>query len=545
MRNILMCSIMVGFLLGSMEANAAESSVSDLVKALKAGRESARVEAVVQLGRMGEEAAEAVPNLTKLLKDSSADLRARAAEALGKIGPAAKSAVPELISLVTDPDKTVRREAIEAVHQIGPGPKVSIPLAVKVIEDAEPSVRMRALDALAERGEQAVPFLIEALENKEARYWACLVLGEIGPEAKAAVPALTGLVGADDPQVRREATLALAGVGAASAPAVPALVKALGDQIDRVPATYALGKIGQVPDDVEAKIQENARSADELLSTVSMWALARLHPDDKDLMRRTVRRLAEHLKDEHAEHREAAARALVDLDPDPEIAHSVIKKVMEGASPEVLGAAMDAMASLGKKVLPRLIEALGNEEVRARAADVIRRIGPEAKAAVPALIEALEDRSAETRNEVLFALAAVGPDARQAVPAVTKALKDPDMNVRYAACFALGKIGADAVAAKPELQKNLSGPDQFLSMASAWALAQICPDCQQTAPMSVPVLIKALGEPDPITRLHAAECLCCLGPLAKDAVPALKKALEDQNEDVQAAAAEALEAIGR
>ena len=101
-----------------------------------------------------------------------------------------------------------------------------------------------------------------------------------------------------------------------------------------------------------------------------------------------------------------------------------------------------------------------------------------------------------------------------------------------------------AIAAKPRLQKCLRGQDEFLCMASAWALAQIHPECPTCAALSVPVLTKALAGPDPLTRVHAAEALGRLGPLAKDAAAALKKALKDENPDIRKAAADALRAIG-
>ena len=74
--------------------------------------------------------------------------------------------------------------------KIHPGPKVTVPLCVKLLEDSDPGVRMRVLNAIADAGPKAVPGLIYALNNEKAAYWACLVLREIGPAAKDAVPAL-------------------------------------------------------------------------------------------------------------------------------------------------------------------------------------------------------------------------------------------------------------------------------------------------------------------------------------------------------------------
>jgi HEAT repeat protein len=73
------------------------------------------------------------------------------------------------------------------------------------------------------------------------------------------VPALTGLLGDKNPQVRREAILALAEIGEASAPAVPQLVKALADEVDRTPATFALGRIGKPAGDADAAIRANLK----------------------------------------------------------------------------------------------------------------------------------------------------------------------------------------------------------------------------------------------------------------------------------------------
>ena len=104
---------------------------------------------------------------------------------------------------------------------------------------------------------------------------------------------------------------------------------------------------------------------------LSLWALARLHPENQSLVRKVVERLAQGLTSEDPRHRTAAARALIDLDPDPEIARPIVSRVMEDAAPDVLDAAMDAMASLGERAVPRMIRALGFKEVRARAASVI------------------------------------------------------------------------------------------------------------------------------------------------------------------------------
>jgi HEAT repeat protein len=118
------------------------------------------------------------------------------------------------------------------------------------------------------------------------------------------------------------------------------------------------------------------------------------------------------------------------------------------------------------------------------------------------------------------------------------------MEVRYAATFALGKIGPSAMPAVPELQRGLDSPDRVLAMASAWALAWIDHENKQTATKSLPVLIEALDASDAMTRLHAAEALGRLGPLARPAVATLRERLKDGDGHVREAAAQTLNAIG-
>ena len=59
----------------------------------------------------------------------------------------------------------------------------------------------------------------------------------------------------------------------------------------------------------------------------------------------------------------------------------------------------------------------------------------------------------------------------------------------------------------------------------------------------LPIIQETLKAPDPWARRQAARYLGRLGPYAKDAAPALSAALDDKDEDVRRAAAEALKSI--
>ncbi len=270
---------------------AAEVSIAELIGGLKSGDEPARLKAIDELGARGPQAAAAVAPLSELLKDRSANVRAHAAWCLGAIGDAAKPEVPALVEMLKDPDAAVRRQAVQAVQAIHPGPKVVVPLGVKLLEDADPAIRVRVLSAMADAGVKAVPGLIEALNHEKAAYWACLVLREIGPAAKDAVPALAEKLKDPRPEIRREAALTLGAMGDAATAVIPQIVALLSDNNARTAATFVLGELGQIPADAEATLRANVKSEDKLLSTTSLWALARVHPEDKDLRRQATEEL--------------------------------------------------------------------------------------------------------------------------------------------------------------------------------------------------------------------------------------------------------------
>ena len=123
------------------------------------------------------------------------------------------------------------------------------------------------------------------------------------------MPDLAALIDDPRPEVRREAILALAEIGDAATPAIPRILRALDDPPAKTAAIYALGQLRKAGGKAEAKIRQNVDSSDQVLDAVSLWALGRLHPDDKKLLAQTTERLCETLKSENPRARKAAARA--------------------------------------------------------------------------------------------------------------------------------------------------------------------------------------------------------------------------------------------
>jgi HEAT repeat protein len=164
-----------------------------------------------------------------------------------------------------------------------------------------------------------------------------------------------------------------------------------------------------------------------------------------------------------------------------------------------------------------------DDKVRLKAAMSLRQLGPEAKAAVPALLESLKDNSASVRCESAFALQRVGPAAKPAIPSLIEALKDADYHVRLWSLIALAEFGADARAAAPALASILKEPDIVLRAQAARGLWLMGEKKEE----ALTVLIDLLADKREAGVSSAAFVLADIGGTdAKRAVPALLKALE-------------------
>lgn len=108
-----------------------------------------------------------------------------------------------------------------------------------------------AIVALGEMGpdaRQAIPSLVRLLHDPDERVRrrSILALSQLGPEARTAAPGLIGLLGDPDALVRRWAASALGEIGPTAPAAIPALIDSLADadMKNRAIVIVALGKIG-------------------------------------------------------------------------------------------------------------------------------------------------------------------------------------------------------------------------------------------------------------------------------------------------------------
>jgi len=490
--------------------------------------------------------AQTVNELVEQLSAPSAEARVAAARQLGAMGEKANTAVAALAEALTDEDPSVRRAALSALREIEPGPKVGVPLMAKVLSNADPSIAIAAVQTLAESGSDGVPFLTEALKDPKARYWAALVLAEIGPDAKEAVPALLeALKEEKSPDVQREIILALGEIGSGTPDAVQALTAELDDKQDPmnvIAAAFALGKIGPDAKEAAEKLAAMMRGGDPFQRVVSAYALAEIYPDSEKVQTVSVKSLIEGLRREDPMVRLAAAKALVELQADHKILLPELKKFLDDASPEQLTESLDAFAALGEQAVPGAIRMLAYEEVRPH---ILGRIGPKAKAAIPALVKYLPESKPVAQSEMLLTLGNLGIESGdEAIDAIAKYTDSDDEQVRTSATYALGMIGPAAAEIAPKLRKQIEEGDDFNQLISSWALVRVTPAAEGVAELTLPHLTRGLEHSRAFVRAEAAEGLGRLGPAAKPAVPALLKALQDEQQLVQEAARAALDNIG-
>jgi HEAT repeat protein len=110
--------------------------------------------------------------------------------------------------------------------------------------------------------------------------------------------------------------------------------------------------------------------------------------------------------------------------------------------------------------LVEYLNAPGNSDDRALAAESLGKIGPPAKEAVPSLLRWATDTNDWVRSRTIRALGNIGADSARVVPALTNALYDGDFNVQQSAVAALGEFGPSARIAVPALAEFLI-PQEF------------------------------------------------------------------------------------
>jgi HEAT repeat protein len=374
-------------------------AVPDLVNALSNEEDTVdKVQVMRLLAKLGPGAASAVPGLTRTLGSQSLPVRIAAAEALASIGPAAETAVPTLVVGLADPFSDGRQAMAACLACVGAAAEPAVPALLPLLADREDRVRQAAAAALAQIGPKAVPALIKVVQTRDMRRFSALIEAMI--KVSPWYVRLRSDVGWEDPEkafqslswaayeiMQERASLEAAHVaalgvlgefGPAASAAMPAVAQALADPNPdiKLAAVHALERIGLEasvgPDLIRMLVHSN-----ESLRKAAIKALGKT---DRDWMANPVLTSA--------------------------IAGLAKRLSRAGRSGEI---AVQAFAAIGAAAVPVLIDVLesGDRMARENAARALGRIGVGAKAAIPALTRALEDNHRWVQEEAARALAEI------------------------------------------------------------------------------------------------------------------------------------------
>ena len=133
-------------------------------------------------------------------------MREGAAYTLGEMDPSPKEVVPVLMSALKDDSSSVRFSAATAFWNIGKSAERAVPALISALKDQNTHVRTAAIEALLNMGTLSQSALFQALNEKDLRVFVAKGLGNLGPAARDAVPALITLLKDKDSAARRLAS---------------------------------------------------------------------------------------------------------------------------------------------------------------------------------------------------------------------------------------------------------------------------------------------------------------------------------------------------
>lgn len=491
----------------------AKEALPTLIKMLKYNDRQARNIAMWVIAAIGPDAKEAIPALLELLQDTES--ASEAAEALVAIKTDADTVVPVLVKLLKNSDTF--EYAIHSLEAIGPEAQAAVPFLIEIIKTS-PNIEYQrqallTVGAIGSNDNETTAMLTQSLQKPELQSAAAIALGRLRSDLLLAVNSLSSNIRDDNDRLRLEKVRVLGEIGAEAQAAVPALISLL---------KYECLKYEQTEDDPYAWINENHELCAHTVATLASIGSS------------AIPNLIELLKDEDRENRSLAAITLTQIGSEAQSAIPALATALQDNDEYVRRFAAAALGKIGVEALPALFEALQSQNATTRelAAAALGDVGIQA---IPSLIEILKESKVEVRRSAMSALSQIGVDAKSVLSELIDALGDKDLAIRNSAAITLARIGPDAQSAVPALIKALKDSEPIVRSTTAAALRQIGSNAQT----AIPTLIEALKDSDPIVRSHAVAAIGTINP-GIQVNPTLSVALRDHNPDVRRNAATAL-----
>lgn len=431
--------------LGQIGESAADVAVPSLTRALRDKDNWVSALAAEALGEMGEAAEKAVPALMKSLRHINPQVRGNAAEALGKMGSAASDAIAALEAACRDTDAGVRARAVRALAEVQPDNDIGIKrVSIEALHDPDPQVRAAVVEVLAILGQPAgaiANMVLDLLDdaNDKVKYQVVRAIPKlIGPTPEAIEGLTRRLLEDDSAWVREGAAEALGQLGPAAASAGPALLRVAqtGEVSVREEAMRAIARVQ--PPETSTAFQVGLLDAAEDIRVIASagWMKAAEIPED------VIPSLIDSLRDPAVQVRANAAHALSRLASLPAEA---VPRLIECARDANDGLRMNAAMALSDETsadvaaLFRELVDDSNTRIRLIAAGVLlSRDGTDERAA-ELIAEELADAAPRLRQLALTAIANLGERGvmfRDVLRTRLDQERDPDVHARVAALLA-------------------------------------------------------------------------------------------------------------
>jgi HEAT repeat protein len=304
-----------------------------------------------------------------------------------------------------DPDVGIRRRSTSALGKYAVVRHQIYPRLMESLGDEQKYVRMEVWRHLEKIPSVAIPFIVEALSSPNARVRAGSLeaLGSIrGIEAADTLPRIRRLLTDDDARVREYALWAIASIAPRHPDTAELMVQAINDPSAAVrsEAVSALGRFELIDPTplIRAVLSDDPEISKSASYVVDLQIGAGHIPGH------ILPALVGALHDPRQNVRINVICALGRTGQNGMVAVPALRELLQDDDPKVrFPAARSIWQITGefREALPTIIET-----------------HPEL--AVPALVEALDDRHYESCLDAIFALAAFGSDSRPALPALRR-----------------------------------------------------------------------------------------------------------------------------
>ncbi|MCH8047522.1 MAG: HEAT repeat domain-containing protein [Planctomycetes bacterium] len=460
------------------------------------------------------------------------------------------ASVPLLKEMMADPDPRIRYMAVDTLYSIGSQggntlPESLTPLLVKLLDDPDANVAKKVPSILA-RVREPVDKIVLALTKtlKGVKY------SHIAVESIRGLAAIGSKLSADDIHLEQ---------------IISTLMKALDSHPSssvRSSAAYRLGNLGPQARVAIKALQRATDSPDEFLRKYARESLYKLGTAPTYAVSRAgIRKqasvmLVTILAGEDRTAASAAGKELAIRKPDEKLFNALIEAVRADEKNRYWPSVAYLVAKWDQKtVLPALEKFARDEHHRVRRTATLA-YGEMNLTSLPSGVRQLQkDSDASVRMTMTDSLVKLSKNARpemlkQIVPLLIAGLKDETVYREYwrRAAAALGTIGPahpDVVPALIDLMNHTQNPDYRGTAAETLGrLGSRLRRDHKDLDRIVAAMTKALSEEShPDVRGDIIYGLRYMGPRAKSALPALRKAEDDPVESISKAATKAIQAI--